>query len=54
VETALREHARLVELIRKRSGQQAEEAWRKHLSESARCPGGQGHGHRGKAAVLGN
>jgi len=36
VETALREHARLVELIRKRSGQQAEEAWRKHLSESAR------------------
>ena len=29
-------HARLVELIRKRSGEEAEELWRKHLAESAK------------------
>jgi DNA-binding FadR family transcriptional regulator len=34
-EITLRAHTRLVELIRKRSGEQAEEAWRKHLIESA-------------------
>jgi DNA-binding FadR family transcriptional regulator len=32
---AIRAHARLVELIRKRSGNEAEELWRKHLAESA-------------------
>ena len=33
---ALRAHTRLVELIRKRSGEEAEEFWRKHLAESAK------------------
>ena len=33
---AIRAHARLVELIRKRSGEEAEEHWRKHLAESAK------------------
>jgi DNA-binding FadR family transcriptional regulator len=33
---ALRAHARLVELIRKRSGEEAEQLWRKHLTESAK------------------
>jgi DNA-binding FadR family transcriptional regulator len=35
-EIAIRAHARLVELIRKRSGDEAEEFWRTHLSESAK------------------
>jgi GntR family transcriptional regulator, transcriptional repressor for pyruvate dehydrogenase complex len=35
-EVALKAHTRLVELIRKRNGEQAEEAWRKHLIESAK------------------
>jgi len=33
---ALRAHARLVELIGKRSGEEAEEHWRRHLRESAK------------------
>ena len=33
---ALRAHTRLVELIRKRNGEEAEELWRKHLEESAK------------------
>jgi DNA-binding FadR family transcriptional regulator len=33
---ALRAHTRLVKLIRKRSGEEAEELWRKHLAESAK------------------
>ena len=33
---ALKAHTRLVELIRKRNGEQAEELWRKHLNESAK------------------
>ena len=33
---ALRAHARLVELIRKRDGDEAEEFWRTHLAESAK------------------
>ena len=33
---AIRAHTRLVELIRKRSGEEAEEHWRRHLSESAK------------------
>jgi DNA-binding FadR family transcriptional regulator len=33
---ALRAHTRLVELIRKRNGEEAEEQWRKHLAESAK------------------
>jgi DNA-binding FadR family transcriptional regulator len=33
---AVRAHARLVELIRKRNGEEAEELWRKHLAESAK------------------
>jgi DNA-binding FadR family transcriptional regulator len=33
---AVRAHTRLVELIRKRSGEEAEELWRKHLAESAK------------------
>ena len=33
---ALRAHPRLVELIRKRNGEEAEELWRKHLAESAK------------------
>jgi DNA-binding FadR family transcriptional regulator len=33
---ALRVHTRLVELIRKRSGEEAEDLWRKHLAESAK------------------
>ena len=33
---AVRAHARLVELIRKRSGEEAEEHWRRHLAESAK------------------
>jgi DNA-binding FadR family transcriptional regulator len=33
---ALRAHTRLVELIRKRNGDDAEELWRKHLAESAK------------------
>jgi DNA-binding FadR family transcriptional regulator len=33
---AIRAHTRLVELIRKRSGEDAEEFWRKHLAESAK------------------
>jgi DNA-binding FadR family transcriptional regulator len=33
---AVRAHTRLVELIRKRSGDEAEELWRKHLAESAK------------------
>jgi DNA-binding FadR family transcriptional regulator len=33
---ALRAHTRLVELIRKRSGEEAEQLWRKHLAESAK------------------
>jgi len=36
VKIALRAHTRLVELIRKRSGEEAEELWRKHLAESAK------------------
>jgi DNA-binding FadR family transcriptional regulator len=35
-EVALKAHTRLVELIRKRNGEQAGEAWRKHLIESAK------------------
>ena len=34
--TVLQAHTRLVELIRKRSGEEAEERWRKHLAESAK------------------
>ena len=33
---AIRAHTRLVELIRKRSSEEAEELWRKHLAESAK------------------
>jgi DNA-binding FadR family transcriptional regulator len=33
---AFRAHTRLLELIRKRSGEEAEELWRKHLAESAK------------------
>jgi DNA-binding FadR family transcriptional regulator len=33
---AIRAHGRLLELIRKRSGEEAEEFWRKHLAESAK------------------
>jgi DNA-binding FadR family transcriptional regulator len=33
---AIRAHTRLVELIRKRSGDEAEELWRRHLTESAK------------------
>jgi len=33
---AIRAHTRLVELIRKRNGEEAEEHWRKHLAESAK------------------
>ena len=33
---AIRAHARLVELIRKRGGEEAEEHWRRHLAESAK------------------
>jgi DNA-binding FadR family transcriptional regulator len=33
---AIRAHRKLVELIRKRSGEEAEELWRKHLAESAK------------------
>lgn len=33
---ALRAHTRLVELIRKRNGEEAEELWRTHLAESAK------------------
>lgn len=33
---ALRAHTRLVEFIRKRNGEQAEDLWRKHLAESAK------------------
>jgi DNA-binding GntR family transcriptional regulator len=33
---AIRAHSRLVELIGKRSGDEAEEFWRKHLAESAK------------------
>ena len=33
---ALRAHTRLVELIRKRSGDEAEDLWRRHLEESAK------------------
>ncbi len=33
---AVRAHARLVELIRKRSGDEAEDFWKKHLAESAK------------------
>jgi DNA-binding FadR family transcriptional regulator len=33
---AVRAHSRLVELIRKRSGEEAEELWRKHRAESAK------------------
>jgi DNA-binding FadR family transcriptional regulator len=33
---AIRAHARLLDLIRKRSGDEAEELWRKHLAESAK------------------
>jgi DNA-binding FadR family transcriptional regulator len=36
VKIALRAHARLVELIRKRNGEEAEALWRKHLVESAK------------------
>ena len=36
VKIALRAHAKLVELIRKRSGEEAEQLWRKHLAESAK------------------
>ena len=36
VKMALRAHTRLVELIRKRSGEEAEQLWRKHLAESAK------------------
>jgi DNA-binding FadR family transcriptional regulator len=36
VKVAVHEHGRLVDLIRKRDGEQAEQAWRKHLSESAK------------------
>ena len=35
-EIALGAHTRLVELIRKRDGERAEEVWRKHLAESAK------------------
>src|ERR1035441_2719956 len=34
----IRAHARLVELIRKRGGEEAEELWRKHLAESGVRP----------------
>jgi DNA-binding FadR family transcriptional regulator len=33
---ALRAHTRLVELIRKRNAEEAEELWRRHLAESAK------------------
>ncbi len=33
---AVRAHARLVELIRKRSGDEAEDFWKRHLAESAK------------------
>jgi DNA-binding FadR family transcriptional regulator len=33
---AFRAHTRLLELIRKRSGEEAEELWRRHLAESAK------------------
>jgi DNA-binding FadR family transcriptional regulator len=33
---ALRAHTRLVELIRKRSGDEAEDLWKRHLAESAK------------------
>ena len=36
VKVALRAHTRLVELIRKRGGEEAEQLWRKHLAESAK------------------
>jgi DNA-binding FadR family transcriptional regulator len=36
VKIALRAHTRLVELIRKRNGEEAEQLWRKHLTESAK------------------
>ena len=36
MKVALRAHTRLVELIRKRSGEEAEQLWRKHLAESAK------------------
>lgn len=34
--TAIRAHTRLLELIHKRSGDEAEELWKKHLQESAK------------------
>lgn len=36
VKAALRAHTRLVDLIRKRSGEEAERLWRKHLAGSAK------------------
>ena len=45
---AIRAHTRLVELIRKRSGEEAEEFWRKHLAESAKVV----LGHRSTATVV--
>jgi DNA-binding FadR family transcriptional regulator len=36
VKVAIRAHARLVELIHKRNGDEAEAFWRKHLAESAK------------------
>jgi DNA-binding FadR family transcriptional regulator len=45
---AVRSHARLVELIRKRSGDEAEELWRRHLAESAKIV----LGDRGSATVV--
>lgn len=45
---ALRAHPLLVELLRKRSGEEAEEHWRKHLAESAKVV----LGDRTKAPVV--
>ncbi|MBV9095822.1 MAG: FadR family transcriptional regulator [Streptosporangiaceae bacterium] len=45
---AVRAHARLVELIRRRSGEEAEELWRRHLAESANA----GLGERASATVV--
>jgi DNA-binding FadR family transcriptional regulator len=36
VKVAIRAHTRLVELIRRRRGEEAEEHWRRHLAESAK------------------
>ncbi len=45
-------HTRLVELIRKRNGEEAEELWRKHLAESAKVVLGDRTTARGGTALL--